>query len=125
MSQDLQAVITEFVARLRQDFAEEQAQDQRAFERRAAKIFKKQIISSRAGRPRNEIVTRAAEMRRQGKLWPQIFDDCLPANLERTARNMAKLQLRNAVRNRRSRERRARQSVLCDKPREVMREAKN
>ena len=38
---DLQTAIVNFVAWLRQTFPDEHAQDQGAFERRAAKIFKK------------------------------------------------------------------------------------
>jgi hypothetical protein len=112
MSRDIETVISEFVVSLRQTFAEEQSRDRRSFERRAAKIFKKQIMSSRAGRPRKEEVTLAAQMRRQGKPWQQIYAACLPPGLEDANRKLRQLRLRNAVRARRCRERPANQSVL-------------
>jgi hypothetical protein len=116
MSVDLEAVIREFVTSLRQTFAEEQSRNQGAFERRAAKIFKKQIMSCRAGRPRREAVTRATQLQRQGQSWQQIFALCLPTGLEGADRNMAQLRLRSAVRARRSRERRSNQSAVVTKP---------
>ena len=110
MSQDLQAAVTEFVASLRLTFAEEQARDLGAFERRAVKIFRKQIMSSRAGRPRKEIVTLAAQMLKQGKTWQQIYAACLSLGLKGDERKMAQLRLRSAVRTRLWREQPANQT---------------
>ena len=116
VTKDLEAVITEIIASLRQTFAEEQSRDQGAFERRAAKIFRKQIMSSRAGRPPQEIVTLATEMTKQGKTWQPIYVSCLSPGLKGADRKMAQLRLRSAVRTRLWRERLANQSLLVTKP---------
>jgi transcriptional regulator with XRE-family HTH domain len=71
------------------------------FKRRVVRRFKAEV-PPRPSRPRTELVTRPAEMRRQGKTWQQVYAECLPHVIGTSdSRQLAQYRLRCEVRSRR------------------------
>ncbi len=104
---DLDRTIRQIAACLKRDFAAEIARDAAAFKRRAVHRLKLHLPPG-PGRPCLESVTRAADMRSQGKPWREIYHVCIPdyAKLDPASRQVAQWNLRNAVRSRRNSRRR-------------------
>jgi hypothetical protein len=65
-------MVREFACRLRNQFAPEIEREARDFKR----LVLKDELPPSPGRPRAVIVTRAAELRAQGKTRQQIYTDC-------------------------------------------------
>jgi hypothetical protein len=104
---DLRTLVQEFGGLLRREFATEIERDARGFKGRVL-VFLKAELPGRPGRPRAETVTRAAEMKTQGKSWQQIYAECLQESPgEPEFRQLAQSRLRSAVRARRNVSRRA------------------
>jgi hypothetical protein len=107
---DLHATIRKFSRRLRHEFASEIERDARGFKERAVRLLKASL-PPRPGRPSTEVVTRAAEMKAQGKGWAEIYAACLSPIAAPDSRQVQQSRLRCAVRSRSNTHRR-RKSVL-------------
>jgi hypothetical protein len=92
--------IRRFARDLRTEFAGEIARDARAFRKRVLHLFRTALPVDR-GRPRLMAVTRATEMRAQGKCWRAIYAVCIAPDLRGDSRILAQSRLRGAVRARR------------------------
>jgi hypothetical protein len=62
-------------------------------------------LPSKAGRPLDDVVTRAYEMRKQGKDWQEVYRECLIEEDTPDARQLKQQRLRSAVRARAHRQR--------------------
>lgn len=103
---DLRAITREFAARLRVEFASEIEQEAGAFKRRVVRLLKAELPPG-PGRPYAEVVTRAMQMRMQGKSWREIYANCLPEKIAGPdSLQLAQSRLRSAVRARRNTRRR-------------------
>ena len=86
-----------------QRFAEERAVNPRDFKECAVRYLRS-AIGPGPGRPLKEMVTQAANMRAQGKSWPEVYAKCLahsPEGWSTDTRTLDRLRLRSAVRSRR------------------------
>ena len=99
---ELSTIVREFAHRLRLEFAPDIERDAGEFKRRVIRLLKADLPPG-PGRPRTEIVTRAAEMRTQGKTWQQVYAECLSHVVGSSdSRQLAQSRLRCAVRSRRA-----------------------
>ena len=114
---DLRATVRKFAARLRQRYASEIERDPRVFKRRVV-FYLKRSLPPGPGRPCEEAVSKAVELRAQGKSWREIYPACLPgfAALDSTARQLNQSRLRSAVRSRQTSRRRRRKSTRIVPP---------
>ncbi len=99
---DLRSSVREFAARLRLDFASEIERDPRGFKRRTVSLLRFYLPPG-PGRPCDEAVTRAIEMRAAGKSWPEVYTACVPHSLAPESQPDAKSRLRAAMRARKNR----------------------
>lgn len=111
---DLGPAVLRFARRLRSDYAEQFATDE------AARKFKKRVVTMLrrnmppfAGRPPEESVTRAIQLRRLGGVWKHIYPEVTPdyRNLDRLRRRQAEFNLGTACRSRRNARRRGKRLV--------------
>jgi hypothetical protein len=97
---DLPTRVRVFAHCLRIDFASDIERNAGEFKRRVIRLFKAEL-HPKPGRPRTEHVTRASEMRRQGKTWQQVYAECLRHVIGTSdSRQLAQYRLRCAVRSR-------------------------
>jgi len=109
---DLERTIQNFAARLRSEFRAEIDRDAPGFKRDAVRLLGAALSSGPGpGRPCIEAVTRAIELRAQGKPWQAIYAQCLPASLAGDSRQIAQYRLRCAVRSRHRRRKSAMNSL--------------
>ena len=103
---ELRATIREFAHQLRLEFSSDINRDAGEFKRRVIAFLKAELPPGR-GRPRTMIVSRAAEMRIEGKTWQQVYAECLSHVVDGSdSRQLAQYRLRCAVRSRRNARRR-------------------
>jgi len=104
---DLERMVSLFVKRLRVKHAEEIGSDARKFKRRVVSILRRKLPPF-AGRPTEEAITRAIELRTQGCEWRDIYPQCIPghASLPPAERRQAESNLRAGKRSRRNASRR-------------------
>ncbi len=100
----LRSRIRQFAACLRIEFGPEIARDPRGFKRGLVHLLKLEL-PPHSGRPSNENVTRADDMRKVGKGWKEIYVACLPPRADHVLRQRDQYLLRGAVRARRRRTR--------------------
>ncbi len=100
---NLDRTMRQFAARLKRKFAGEIQQNPTTFKRRAVHSLKLNLPPG-PGRPSHANVTRAVGMRDAGKNWQEIYPECIPnfANLDPASRQVARWNLRAAVRSRRN-----------------------
>ena len=100
---DLDSTTRKFAEGLRQKFAAEIARNPRAFKRSVIRILKHEL-PPKPGRPSDEGVTRATQMRAKGRTWPEIYPACIAdyTSLDNAWRQFEQLRLRSAVRARRN-----------------------
>ena len=94
-------------ARLRRDFAPRIAQDPRKFKRLAVSYLKNYLPPG-PGRPPEDAITKAMQLRKQGLEWKQIYPQCIPDHAQPipAVRRQAESKLRGACRSRRNTARR-------------------
>jgi hypothetical protein len=97
---DLERTVNNFADRLRSEFCAEIRRDVRGFKRRVVRLLAA-ALSPGPGRPRNDAVTLALELRSQGRSWQAIYARCIPPTLADDSRQVAESRLRCAVRSRR------------------------
>jgi len=97
---------------LRTNFTSEIERDPRGFRMRLLRLLRF-AFPVKNGRPRMETVTRATEMRRQGKSWREVYAACIAAGKVGDSLSVAQCRLRSAVRAR-QRTRRHKASRLKD-----------
>ncbi|SRR5712692_6295662 len=103
-SRQRQALVSEFVCQALLSCAPEIKKNPRAFRKNLIRDLTRELshtLQLPMGRPCKEVVTRAAEMRKQGKSWQQIYVQHHVPQTEQT-------RLRSAVRARFQRERTSR-----------------
>jgi hypothetical protein len=107
----------QIAARLRREFAAEIERAPPGFKRRAARLLKT-LLPPRPGRPCDDNITRAIELRSEEKAWKEVYPICIPAyeTLERDARYWAQLRLRDAVRSRRNTQKRRKSQTDFSSP---------
>jgi hypothetical protein len=111
---DLERAVQNFAARLRSEFRAEIDRDAPGFKRDAVRLLGAALSAGpRPGRPPSEAVTRAIELRAQGKPWQAIYAQCLTASLADDSRQIAQSRLRCAVRSRHAARRRRKSHVNC------------
>ena len=66
-----------FAARLKRDYAADIARDARGFKERVVRLLRREL-PPKPGRPFDETVTRATEMRAKGQSWSTIYCQCIP-----------------------------------------------
>lgn len=98
----LRRAVRNFARQLRADFPAEIERDPRGFRTRVLRLLRA-ALPVKSGRPRSEPVTRAAEMRAQGKSWRAIYAACIPLHVIGDSRILAQSRLRSAFRARRRR----------------------
>jgi hypothetical protein len=100
---NLAATIRRFVMKLQREHALEIERDARGFKRRAVSCFRR-FLPPGAGRPCDEAISRADDLRGAGRPWREIYQLCVPgfSALDSTARQVAQSRLRSAVRSRRN-----------------------
>jgi hypothetical protein len=84
--------------KLQREYAAEIERDPGGFKRRAVSCFRR-LLSPRPGRPRDEAITWAVEMRSRGRPWREVYLSCVPnfASMDSDARFRACLRLRDGV----------------------------
>lgn len=100
----LARTIDSFAESLRRDYAQRIARDARAFKQQVVGQLRRRLPPG-PGHPPSAAVTRAVEMRAQGKPWLEIYRQCIRgfATLGQGHRELAMIRLRAAVRSRRVR----------------------
>ena len=93
-----------FARRLRQEFPEAIANSPRDFKKQVIRLIRREL-PPRPGRPLDEAVTRATEMRAKGQPWSTIYCQCIPGydSLDPGDRQLTASRLRTAMRTRRYR----------------------
>ena len=99
---NLSTLVRKFARLLRRRFAIEIEHNPRLFRERVLRLLTS-ALPARHGRPRIETVSRATEMRAQGKDWRAVYVACIPTTVAGDARQVAQSRLRSAVRARRRR----------------------
>jgi hypothetical protein len=104
---DLAGVIRKFTARLRRDFEANILQDSHGFKKQVVKLFRLHLPPG-PGRPQEESITHAEEMRAEGAPWLEVYKKCIPGflDLDDESRVLAMIRLRDSVRSRRCARRR-------------------
>ena len=97
---NLSALVRKFAGLLRRRFAVEIEHNPRLFRKRLLRLLTT-ALPARHGRPRIEAVSRATEMRAQGKDWRAVYVACIPTTVAGDSRQVAQSRLRSAVRARR------------------------
>jgi hypothetical protein len=102
-SKDLERVIHRLAAGLCRDFAEAITADPKGFKKQATHHLKLHLPPF-AGRPTEDSVTRAIELRRRGSQWKAIYPLVIPncSQLDAAVRRQTESNLRAAVRSRRN-----------------------
>lgn len=95
----LKRSVRAYASELRAEFSREIARDERAFKKRVVRLIKDHLPPG-PGRPPGQAITRAADLRRKGKTWQQIYAVCLLDAPDQNSRRIAQWQLRDAVRKR-------------------------
>lgn len=90
---NLPRTIENFAWRLRREFRAEIERDPRGFKRRTVSLLRFYLPLG-PGRPCDESVTRAIEMRAVGKSWPEVYTACVPHSLAPESQPDAKSRLR-------------------------------
>jgi hypothetical protein len=88
-----------FATRFAKDHSERFERNARKARELAVCYFRKYLPHARLGRPRSSDVTRALELRQQGKRWPEIYGELIP-DKDPDRRSAKRLRLRAAVRSR-------------------------
>jgi hypothetical protein len=96
--------------RLRRDFADQAQRDPSRFKRLVLRLLKAELPPKPA-RPRLNHINLALAMRQEGKSWRMVYTGCLPDGLNGDSRQLAKVRLRAAVRDRMGRHRRHQESA--------------
>ncbi len=106
----LEREVKRFTARLLREHAEEVKRDAKGFKNRACGLFKR-CLPPFAGRPTEDSITRAGELRKQDRQWKEIYPVVIlnHATLDPPIRRQAESNLRSALRSRRNARRRRRQ----------------
>lgn len=101
---DLEKDVRKFSVFLRQRYFDRIARDARAFKESAVRLLRYEL-PPRPGRPRDDTVTRATEMRAKRQPWSAVYCKCIPGygHLDPGNRQLLASRLRTAVRSRRSR----------------------
>jgi hypothetical protein len=105
----LEGEVKRFAARLRREHAEEIKRDARGFKHRACGLLKR-CLPPFAGRPTEDSITVAAELRKQDRPWKEVYPVVIPdyATLDTPVRRQAESNLRSALRSRRNARKRRR-----------------
>ena len=98
----LDALVRSFALQLTVDFGLEIEQEPRAFRKRVLRLLGA-ALPVKNGRPQLETVKRAVQMRGQGSSWRAIYTVCIPHTIAGDSRQLAQSRLRSAVRARRRR----------------------
>lgn len=106
---ELEHAVKRFAQRLRNDYAGEIAADPRKFKKWVVNPVRRNFLPF-AGRPAEGAITRAIELRRQGREWKDIYPVSIDNHgvLAPAMRRQAEANLRAAVRSRRNARRRRR-----------------
>jgi hypothetical protein len=101
---ELEMALRRFATRLRRDYAAEIARDARGFKKDVVRLLRRELPPG-PGRPPDEAVTRATNMRAKDQPWATIYCQCIPGygSLNPGDRQLAASRLRTAVRSRRNR----------------------
>jgi hypothetical protein len=100
---ELDGVVSQFAAHLCRDFADEIAADPKGFKKQATHHLKRHLPPF-AGRPTEDSITKAIDLRKRGNQWKTIYPLVIPnrAQLDAAVRRQAESNLRAAVRSRRN-----------------------
>jgi hypothetical protein len=92
-----------FATRLRKLFADEIAAEPRGFKKRVIEILKRSLPPF-AGRPTEDSITIAIQLRAEGRSWPEVYSQVIVNHdkLDTANRRLAELNLRSALRARRN-----------------------
>jgi hypothetical protein len=90
-------------ADMRREFESEMRRDPKTLTRMFLAALR-QEIRLQPGRPRNAEITRAHDMRDQGKSWREIYELLISPDLPPSGRTLAKTRLRDSVRQRKRRD---------------------
>jgi len=119
---DLRDTVHQFATRLRRKFCNEFEQDTpalRTFKRRVLRLLKTELPPG-PGRPPEEAITLAVELRAEGKTWPEVYRACIAGfdNKSADSKIVACSRLRSAARSRRNarRQRKTRRESSAEKP---------
>jgi hypothetical protein len=99
---ELCLLVRSFGKCLRNTFPSAIDQDPGAFKNLTVRLVKKEL-PPHSGRPADEVITRASEIRKAGADWAHVYAECLPPNLSGEDLVIAKENLRAALRARRNR----------------------
>ena len=97
----------EFTSNVKRNFADQLRGDPHALKRELVHLLKINLPPG-PGRPCDEAVTNAVQLKAQGKSWREIYPLCIPdyPHLSGDMRQQAQSKLRDAVRSRRNTRRR-------------------
>ena len=98
-TRQFRAELRDFARQLGRNHAERWERDPRKARELAVQCFRKYLPHARLGRPRSADVTRALELRQQGKRWPEIYGELI-SDRDPDRRIAKRLRLRAAVRAR-------------------------
>jgi len=104
---NLERDVKQFTARLQRRYPDQIAADPKAFKKRARGLVGRNLPPF-AGRPMEESINQAAELRKQEHEWKEIYPLVIPdhARLDAALRRQAESNLRAALRSRRNARRR-------------------
>jgi hypothetical protein len=102
-SPSLTRTMQQIAAGLKRRFPSLIAQDPKKFKKQAVYLLKRHLPPG-PGRPAEDAITRAIELRKQGLGWKEIYQQCIPdqSQLPPASRRMARDNLRAACRSRRN-----------------------
>jgi hypothetical protein len=104
---NLELAVKRFALRLRREHPEEVRADARGFKNRVCGLLRR-YLPPFTGRPTEDSITTAAELRKQNCQWKDIYPLVIPghATLDPPVRRQAESNLRAALRSRRNARRR-------------------
>jgi hypothetical protein len=98
-TRQFRAELRDFARQLGRNHTKHWERNPRKARELAVQCFRKYLPHARLGRPRSADVTRALELRQQGKRWPEIYSELI-VDEDPDRRSAKQLRLRAAVRSR-------------------------
>ena len=99
---DLSRTVRQFVSRLLDEFSADIEKDPSRFKHQVVQLLKAELPPG-PGRPRGAGISRAAEMREEGRAWREVYAECLvDKSGGPESRQVIQSRLRSAVRARRN-----------------------
>jgi hypothetical protein len=81
------------------DFEANILRDAHGFKKRAVSLFRLHLPPG-PGRPPEELITLAQQMRAAGASWPEVYKKCIPPDADNATRQLLMTRLRTGLRSR-------------------------